>query len=698
MKKMQSLKVKMPLVIMSFVTVLTAILVFGIIQFGITGIERTAQYGFNATTTIYARLINVWFNEVIVTGEQIVNGNREMENYLANKTDENRTLALNRLIALSRSNSTIVALYLVDMNGRVILDSDNNVIINLGRDWTKTEAWKNILQGKPGVYKTSEPSIVEGDKSTVINILIPVKSQTGNNTIGAMGVMVNWNKFIDKEIDTIKMGKTGHPFVVDPDGWVIADPIPTHIRNETLQKADYIQYATTNDHGFFSFNSPFNGHPSIMSFSKDPLTGWAIVMSIEKAELFADAHNMIRFGIIGAIVTLIISSIVIVMFSRTITTPLVLLAGNLTQLSEGDLAWSVPPKFVNATNEFGIIAKAIAKTLNNLGSTIHVVMESASQVTASANEVAQGNTDLAHRTESQAASLEETASSMEEIASTIKSSADHSVEGNAMMTESKRAIENAGSIIAATTKNIEDVFESSTKISAITKMIENIAFQTNILALNAAVEAARAGEQGRGFAVVASEVRNLAQTTQTSVKDITTLIEDSEEKIKRATETARESQEIFQELQNQIDQTATIMQDISATAVEQQTGVDQVNKAVSEMDMVTQQNAALVEESTAASEALLSQAEELLRAIKYFKLKKESDSSESVSKTQNKQSGKQTPAQSIKKTEVKSPLQNTKKSEVKSYHEENMPKTSRENEFGSTFTNNKNTSDGFESF
>ena len=220
----------------------------------------------------------------------------------------------------------------------------------------------------------------------------------------------------------------------------------------------------------------------------------------------------------------------------------------------------------------------------------------------------------------QASHLEETASSMEQIASTIKSSADNSVRGNRMMQDSEKSVQEAGDIIEATTNNIELVFEASNKITDIIKIIENIAFQTNILALNAAVEAARAGEQGKGFAVVASEVRNLAQTSQSSVKDITALIADSNEKIKTATETARKSKEIFMDIEQKIEDTSKIMQDISAMAVEQQAGVDQVNIAVSQMDQSTQQNASLVEEATASSEALMGQARELVELMHFFKV------------------------------------------------------------------------------
>ena len=209
---------------------------------------------------------------------------------------------------------------------------------------------------------------------------------------------------------------------------------------------------------------------------------------------------------------------------------------------------------------------------------------------------------------------------MEEMASTIKSSTEHAVSGNDMMVASRDAVENAGKIIAETTLNIEAVYEASTKIKNITKIIEDIAFQTNILALNAAVEAARAGDQGKGFTVVASEVRNLAQTTQSSVKDIGVLVDNTNEKINKATETARQSQDIFIDIQQKIEDTARIIQDISATAMEQQVGVDQVNRAVAEMNTVTQNNATLVQESADTSESLLEQAHAIRDTVSFFKL------------------------------------------------------------------------------
>ena len=291
-----------------------------------------------------------------------------------------------------------------------------------------------------------------------------------------------------------------------------------------------------------------------------------------------------------------------------------------SEISNGNLTVKIDESKMTGNSEFASLLGSLHNMVNHLREIISKVLESSREISNAATEIAQGNTDLSSRTELQASHLEETASSMEEMASTIKSSADNSVRGNQMMQDSEKSVQEAGEIIEATTNNIELVFEASNKITDITKIIENIAFQTNILALNAAVEAARAGEQGKGFAVVASEVRNLAQTSQSSVKDITSLIADANDKIKTATETARKSKEIFMDIEQKIEDTSKIMQDISAMAVEQQAGVDQVNIAVSQMDQSTQQNASLVEEATASSEALMGQAKELVELMNFFKV------------------------------------------------------------------------------
>lgn len=733
MRKLQSLRIKIPFFVMVLVTVMTIILVTLIIDIGAKGIRNSSIFGFQSTTKAYSRMINVWLNQAIVISDSVSSGFLELRNYLAFNDEDTRIIAENVIRNIVANNTVIYSLILFNAQGYPILDSANGVFLNSNYDIRNidSELWSKVMNGQTSMYYTAVPYPLE-DNKWLIPILSPVRNSLGN-VIGAVGVLVDWHSFIDKELDMVKFGSTGHPFIVDKDRMVIADPVASHVRSKVLQEADYIKYARENASGIFEFKSPFNGNDSIAVFDREPISDWSIVMSVESRELFGNIYSMIRYAIIGTIAILILTSIFVFIYIGKITKLLSALAKDLTKLSQGDLSWDVPPFLIPKKDEFGMIARAINNFLFVLNEKVRIVYESADMVKSSAEEVAQGNVDLSDRTESQASGLEETASSMEEIASTIKSSADHTVEGNNMMISSRNAIEEAGRIIEETTQNIEAVYESSSKISAITKIIESIAFQTNILALNAAVEAARAGEQGRGFAVVASEVRNLAQNTQASVKDITALVSDAEEKTATATETARESKEIFQNLKNQIEETAKIMQDLSSTAMEQQAGVDQVNIAISQMDMATQQNAALVEESTAASETLFSQAKELLDAMQFFKLREDGDSKNKIvvenkpeEKKEDKNIDEEEKSEKFEDKEkveeeektftprprpsteiqspIKSPLKTSAKSEIKSplkkSYEETKPtlSTSKDGEFGSIFNNSKDDAEGYESF
>ena len=345
---------------------------------------------------------------------------------------------------------------------------------------------------------------------------------------------------------------------------------------------------------------------------------WTVIFANSNGNIYRDIKMIIlRTTTIGPFF-IILACFIVSLYVKSITRPLNGLVSFAREISQGNLISD--QQTINRDDELGMLANSFFNMRDVLLDIIMKVRISADEITNSARELSKDSEDLSRRTDLQASSLEETASSMEEMASTIMSSTNKSVEGNKMMMNSRESIQNAGSIILGTVQNIEEVYEASTKIKNITKIIEDIAFQTNILALNASVEAARAGDQGRGFAVVASEVRNLAQTTQSSVKDITNLVDNAYEKINKATESARESQEIFKDIQEKIEETSKLMEDISSTALEQQTGVQQVNKAVTDMDTVTQQNAALVEAASASSSSLLTQAEELVNAMSFFKV------------------------------------------------------------------------------
>jgi methyl-accepting chemotaxis protein len=281
--------------------------------------------------------------------------------------------------------------------------------------------------------------------------------------------------------------------------------------------------------------------------------------------------------------------------------------GNLTQSMDGDFLGSFSDLQINVNNTMGKLLKMVTD-----------IREVSKQIGSAAGEISQGNADLSQRTEEQASSLEETASSMEELTSTVKQNAGNSRQANALAAGARVEAEAGGKVIDLTITAMTAINVASTKIEDIISVIDEIAFQTNLLALNAAVEAARAGEQGRGFAVVASEVRSLAQRSAAAAKEIKVLIKDSVEKVEEGTRLVDESGSTLAGIVNSVKKVSDIIAEIATASSEQSAGIDQVGKAITQLDEVTQQNAALVEEAAAASESMDEQAKNLNVQMGFF--------------------------------------------------------------------------------
>jgi methyl-accepting chemotaxis protein len=272
----------------------------------------------------------------------------------------------------------------------------------------------------------------------------------------------------------------------------------------------------------------------------------------------------------------------------------------------------------------GAFFKALASGMNRLLETMEEVVRSmtraAAQVRSGAEEISRGNADLSQRTEEQASSLEQTASSMEEMTSTVRNNADNAAQANEFATAAREQAEQGGVVVSAAVAAMSEINASSKRIADIISVIDEIAFQTNLLALNAAVEAARAGEQGRGFAVVASEVRNLASRSAEAAKEIKALIHDSVRKVNEGTKLVDDSGKVLGQIVAGVKKVTDVMADIANSSREQSSGIEQVNRAITMMDDVTQQNAALVEEASAAAQALTEQASNLSQLIARFRV------------------------------------------------------------------------------
>ncbi len=339
----------------------------------------------------------------------------------------------------------------------------------------------------------------------------------------------------------------------------------------------------------------------------------------EKVE--ADASNQGRIAIWSvaavdaALFLLLIAGIVAII--RRLVSPLKILGDSLANLSSGNLTARITQKM---PPEYRQLQENLNTAIDRLNEVIGAVKRSARDVTSASVEISASTTDLSQRTEEQAATLEETAASMEQISSIVKSNADNAVRAAAQAKTTQSVANRGGDIVSSAVSAMAQIEGSSHRISDIISVIDEIARQTNLLALNAAVEAARAGEAGRGFAVVASEVRSLAQRSSQAAKDIKDLITRSSTEVKDGVDLVNRAGQSLGEIVTSIKEVAAIIDDIASASAEQASGIDQINKALTQMDTVTQQNSALVEENASTARSLENQARAMDGHVDFFNI------------------------------------------------------------------------------
>jgi methyl-accepting chemotaxis protein len=346
-----------------------------------------------------------------------------------------------------------------------------------------------------------------------------------------------------------------------------------------------------------------------------PVTQDAAAASYAAAS--AKSHTMLTAGLVAGVVCLLGIAVVATFTIRSLLRPLADVERSMRLIAEGDLATPVPAA---RGDEIGRMIVALSAMHRRLHEMVTQVRNATDSITTASTEIASGNLDLSSRTEEAASSLQQTASSMEQLTGTVKQSADSARQANQLASSAADVAQRGGSVVRQVVTTMDEINTSSRKIADIIGVIDGIAFQTNILALNAAVEAARAGEQGRGFAVVASEVRSLAQRSADAAKEIKALIGTSVDKVATGAKLVADAGSTMNEIVASVQRVSDIIGEITAAASEQSDGIGQVNTAVSQLDQVTQQNAALVEQSAAAADSLKDQAARLAQVVGTFRL------------------------------------------------------------------------------
>ena len=533
-------------------------------------------------------------------------------NYLLNTSNTNANLQLrNTLEKFESINRFSLNIGVTDTNG-IILDNAKNVSIGENIQNTRPGLLTNIKNNNDDVAFDSKIVKSTADNKWSLGIISGVRDYN-NNLIGYIYMTLNWEELILK-LKELKLDETGRLFALDSEGSIVIDTFDYINENG----GGYYQLIKKNNkpQGVINYKSKTASRTAVYTTMKE--LPWTLTMAMDNRVIYRENIRMIRIAAIICIISILFINSFTVAYIKKTMSPLDSLMKQAQRISEGNIEVKEIKK--ERKDEFGRLENVFFVMSQKLADVINEVNESAKDIVISSQSMMESSTELSSRTESQASSLEETAASVEEIVSTIQASTENAITGKDMMNESINYIGDAADIISQTSSDIEKVYASSEKIKDITKIIEDIAFQTNILALNASVEAARAGDQGKGFAVVASEVRNLAQTTQASVKDITNLVDNTSDQIHNATQTARKSQELFEILQSKVRDTSQLMENISSTALEQQSGVNQISVAITSMEGVTTQNASLAVKSSDLSRNLLDRAKKLEESISFFKL------------------------------------------------------------------------------
>ena len=551
----------------------------------------------------------------ITTAKSLANNIFLHDWLLAGEPQENSGRAVENLKRIQQTTGADSVFYVSALSGKYYTAEGMQRILNREED-----SWfYQFIDDLDSPDYTVELDSEGGELKVFINYLI----ESNNERMGIAGVSYTLNG-MSEMIRGYHLGNTGSVFLtsqdgtinIHPDGAAMAGQPVTRLfgqdnMTDNLLSGKGYRYTTMEDE---------EGRELIIAAIDVPSVEWVIFAQIPRSELFADLNKTVLMVILTVTAIALASLLVFAWLLRTLFQPIRKTADAMSEIAngDGDLTLRLPVKGRDEASELAVQFNAFADKMHDV---LCQVKQSSDAVREAAQEITNGGQDMSQRTDRAASSLQQTSASIEQIAGTVENTSALSHDANTLSQSAVQRAQGTGSTVGQVVETMLDIQHDSESIANIMKVMDDIAFQTNLLALNASVEAARAGESGKGFAVVAGEVRKLATRSAEASHDIRGLIEASGAKIQNGTLLVRDAGNAMNELGDVVNRVAGMLDEISHATTEQSDGIGQINIAVAELDRMTQQNASLAEESTAAAEQLREQADGLAELVNSFKLK-----------------------------------------------------------------------------
>ena len=525
-------------------------------------------------------------------------------------------------------------IYLIDKGGDIVFstakdaDLGTNLVSGRHRASGLAQAWKNAMQH--GITFTDYGHYpVQGDDSIVLFVGGPIHSAA--QTVGALVVRLSPTPLNTILQERTGLGQTGETYIIGRDHLMRSD---SHFEESSSILEIRVETVTADkaldgEQGY-EHQTDYRGQQVASAYSPLDLgydLGWAIFTEIDSAEALAAITTIRKENRLAALLYAFLALLATLLLAWTFRKPILEANQALNRLAEGDLTTRLTSY---SKDELGDMARSMNHTFDALSHLVSTIKTSASNVKSGSEEIATGTQDLSQRTQEQAAALEETAATIEQMTATIRQNATNAANADQKASGAREVAHQGGEVVTRTAQAINDVIDSSNRISAVVDIVNELAFQTNLLALNAAVEAARAGEQGRGFAVVAQEVRNLAGRSASAAKEIQSMVNDTRMRVTEAHELVSTSGSTLKEIIATIDDVAISIAEIAAASQEQALGVEQINLGVGQMDRVVQENASMVEETSAAAENLADEARRLQHMVSTFTVRGQVDDVQSA--------------------------------------------------------------------